>query len=165
MHALEKESHMRERRPTVPVIVGLALALVAILTLLAVLAASEGPVNWKRAQFVLLIAAGAAFAIGWAGAHLAAWLVADRRRVGILGLLLFVGMGLCPPWVYTFSAPGATTTTKPAGYDLLFDPPEPEWDSPRTGVRIDVSKLAIQWAVLAAFAAVVFCAHIREGER
>jgi hypothetical protein len=120
---------VRARRPTVPVIVGLALALLAVLTLLAVFAAAEVSMNWEHARIVLPVVAGGGFAIGWAGTHFAAWLVADRRRVVILGLLLFVAMGLCPPWVYTFSPTAATTTTKPAGYHLLFDPPEPEWHS------------------------------------
>jgi hypothetical protein len=143
---------VRGRRPAVPVIVGLALALLAILTLLGVFAAGEASVNWKRARIGLPVAAGVAFAIGWAGTLFATWLIADRRRVAIFALLLFIAMGLCPPWVHTVSPEGAATTTRPAGYRLLFDPPEPEWP----GVRIDISRLAIQWAVLTAFAAVAF---------
>ena len=149
---------MRGRTPTVPVIIGLALASLAIVVLLA---AGESPVNWKRAWIALPVAAGVVFAIGWAGAHFSAWLVADRRRVAILGLLLFVAMGLCPPWVYTFSPTGAATTTRPAGYHLLFDPPKPDRNSSQAGIRIDISRLAIQWAVLGALAGVAFVPHSR----
>jgi hypothetical protein len=106
----------------VPVIVGLALALLAFLVFLDAFVAGAST-DWKRASIVLSVALGTAFAIGWAAAHLAARVLADRRRIAILGVLLFAAMGLCPPWVYTFSPPGRATTTKPAGYHLLFNPP------------------------------------------
>lgn len=73
-----------------------------------------------------------------------------RRVPVLLGLLVFALMGLIPPWQYTFTPEGAATATKPAGYHLLFEPPEPERRHALAGVRIDVSRLAIQWAILAA---------------
>ena len=115
--------------------------------------------DWQLAALIIGLAAliiGVAFAIGWAGTHIAAKLIADRHRVVVFGLLLLAATGLYPPWVYTLSPKGAATTTKPAGYHLLFSPPEPERRGPLAGVRIDLSRLAIQWAVLAACVGIAF---------
>ena len=62
---------------------------------------------------------------------------------------LLVAMGLYPPWTYTFDAQ-SIHSEKPAGYDLIFTPPLPERDAPAFGVRMDISRLLIQWFVLAA---------------
>jgi hypothetical protein len=138
----------------VPVIVGVALAFLPFVAFLIALANSEASMarEWKLAAVIM----GVAFTIGWAGTHLAAKLTTDRHRVVIIGLLLLGATGLYPPWVYTFSPEGAATTTKPAGYHLLFSPPEPERRGPLAGVRIDLLRLAIQWAVLAAFVGIAF---------
>jgi hypothetical protein len=145
----------------VPVVVGLAAALLALLIFLSAVANGEASIaqDWKLAALIV----GVALGIGWAGAHIIARVVADRRRAVILGVLLFVAMGLCPPWVYTFSPSGAATTTRPAGYHLLFDPPAPDSGSSRAGVRIDILRLTIQWAVLAALFGLAFA--LRDARR
>lgn len=65
----------------------------------------------------------------------------------VIALLLFAAMGLCPPWVYTGFG---TSVVRPAGYHLVFAPPTPESDRWADGVRIDGTRLLLQWAVLAA---------------
>lgn len=39
---------------------------------------------------------------------------------------------------------------KPAGYALIISPPGPERKDGHFGVRIDISRLIVQWLVLAA---------------
>jgi hypothetical protein len=63
--------------------------------------------------------------------------------------VIFVGMGLLPPWIYTLDA-GSIEREKPAGYALIVSPPNPEKDLPAFGVRLDISRLLIQWLVLVA---------------
>lgn len=75
-----------------------------------------------------------------------------RGRRAAVALLIFAAMGLCPPWVYTFSEPGASTTVWPAGYHPIFYPPEPESSRSDHGVRIDFIQLLLQWTVVAAIA-------------
>ena len=69
-------------------------------------------------------------------------------KIIILGATAFVLSGVFPPWVYTFSPPGARPTENPAGYHLIFDPPPPTRKSKITGVQIDYVRLLIQWAVI-----------------
>jgi hypothetical protein len=70
------------------------------------------------------------------------------KKVLILACIVFCLMGLFPPWVYTFSPPGARQTTVPAGYRLIVDSPTPQERSAVSGVTIDVTRLLIQWVVL-----------------
>jgi len=126
----------------------------AFLVFLAALA--EGKVSMARDWKLVALVMSAAFAIGWTGAHLGAWSLASRRRVAIFGVLLLAATSIFPPWVYTFSPEGAATTTKPAGYHLIFYPPAPERPGYIFGVRIDASRLAIQWIILALFMGVAF---------
>jgi hypothetical protein len=147
---------VRSRRHTVAVFVGLAMA--SFVVLLFIGEVMKGNVSLERGWKPATLVVGVAFGIGWVGAHIVAWSIADRRRAMILGLLLFAAMGLFPPWVQTFSPPGAPPTTTPAGYHPIFDPPMPERGNELAGVRIDVSRLAIQWAVLAALAGAAYVA-------
>jgi hypothetical protein len=124
-------------------IVGAALAFLVFLA-----AAAEGKASIARDWQIVALVASVAFAIGLIGTNLAVWLLADRRRVVLVGILLFAAMGLCPPWVYTFSPTGAATTTKPAGYHFIFYGPAPERPRQNFGVRIDLTRLAIQWIIL-----------------
>jgi len=72
-----------------------------------------------------------------------------QRIIAIVGVVLFVLMGLIPPWTYTFDA-RSIHSEKPAGYALIISPPVPEKDGLAFGVKIDISQLIIQWLVLAA---------------
>ena len=76
-----------------------------------------------------------------------------KRRNGFL--LFLVGVWLLsaavPPWVYTFSPPrGGPAAIKPAGYHPLWIPPAPARKHSLAGVRIDLERLLIQWAIIAA---------------
>lgn len=51
---------------------------------------------------------------------------------------------LVPPWEYTFQAQGISQVRKPAGYSLLFVPPDPERDNVRFGVAIDLGRLGTE---------------------
>lgn len=79
-----------------------------------------------------------------------------HRRIVILGVVLFVLMGLFPPWIYIAAIPRGGPVEKPAGYYLLFDPPAPEKSGPIWGVRVDVVRLLVQWAVVGAFTGAFF---------
>jgi len=61
---------------------------------------------------------------------------AIQRVIILVGVAVFVLMGLLPPWTY-----GGVV---PAGYRFIASPPKTEgfW-----GVKIDMSRLLIQWAV------------------
>jgi len=72
-----------------------------------------------------------------------------QRKVVIIGIVLFIIMGLFPPWIYTLNAE-SVNREKPAGYALIISPPEPEKNAVVFGVKIDISRLIIQWLVLAA---------------
>lgn len=72
-----------------------------------------------------------------------------QRKVVIVGIVLFILMGLFPPWTYTLSA-HSIKREKPAGYALIISSPEPEKNSMVFGVKIDVPRLIIQWIVLVA---------------
>jgi len=60
-----------------------------------------------------------------------------------VGILLVVGNILFPPWTYTLNAEGVHSE-KPAGYQFIFEPPAPERDNLRFGVRIDINRLLLQ---------------------
>lgn len=51
---------------------------------------------------------------------------------------------LATPWEYTFQAQGISQVRKPAGYSLLFVPPNPEHDNFRFGVAIDFGRLGAE---------------------
>jgi hypothetical protein len=67
----------------------------------------------------------------------------------IASAAIFIAMGLSPPWTYTLDIQ-SIHREKPAGYALIIAPPTPEKDAPAFGVRLDISRLLVQWLVLAA---------------
>ena len=77
-----------------------------------------------------------------------------QRRIMIVGFIIFVLMGIFPPWISTyhvFSPP----REKPEGYGFIFSPPEPEdpsaaWSRLYGGIKIDIYRLFAQWLVLCA---------------
>ena len=63
------------------------------------------------------------------------------------GIIAFVVMGICPPWVYKVEI-GNVASTRDAGYYPIIAPPKPSqalWHS-----CIDLSRLCVQWAIVAA---------------
>lgn len=96
---------------------------------------------------VALIFGGVAFAGGYGCSLAVVWMRLERRRVATVALLIFAGMGLWPPWVYTEYR---ASVVRPAGYHLIFAPPSPDSDRHADGVRIDTGRLLLQWTVLAA---------------
>jgi hypothetical protein len=72
-------------------------------------------------------------------------------RNGIKVVLMAVGflMLLFPPWTNTFSRPGAAVSKSPAGYSLIFSPPEPKQEAPIFGVELDLKRLLLQMLLLA----------------
>lgn len=73
-----------------------------------------------------------------------------KRRILIGAVTLFVFAGCYPPWVRTFDRTGTHRQT-PAGYSLIFLPPSPE-DNFNAGVRIDITRLSIEWVLIASAA-------------
>ena len=74
-----------------------------------------------------------------------------------LGILVFVLMGLFPPWLYTYNATirspvyGSflTGSQKIAGYYFLFAPPDPAGESGH-GISLDITRLFVQWVIVIA---------------
>lgn len=72
-----------------------------------------------------------------------------QRKILVAAALLFVAAGACPPWTYTLDAQ-SFHRERPAGYALIMTPPAPEQNVPAFGVKLDVSRLIVQWLALAA---------------
>ena len=75
-----------------------------------------------------------------------------RKRIVILLALVFVIMGLFPPWKQRVNT-DRVRWERPAGYHLIFEPPSVGHSA--IGVELDLARLAIQWVVLAAAAGVL----------
>lgn len=72
-----------------------------------------------------------------------------QLRVLIAASVIFVIMGIFPPWTYTFNGE-SIHSEKPAGYGLIISPPKPEQDDGYLsyGIRLDITRLFVQWLVL-----------------
>ena len=74
----------------------------------------------------------------------------DRQRIIVVGgVILFVLMGLLPPWTQTWSH-RSSYNVSPLGYGLIVSPPVLEHSQEFSGVRIDLSRLIVQWLILTA---------------
>jgi hypothetical protein len=73
----------------------------------------------------------------------------NQRKIVMTGLILFLLLGLFPPWTYTLDAQ-SIHREKPAYYSFIALPPKPEFNSVTHGVKIDISRLIVQWVILAA---------------
>ena len=74
----------------------------------------------------------------------------DRQRIIVVGgVILFVLMTLYPPWKQTWSH-GSSYSEWSLGYALIVLPPQGEKVSNTFGVRIDFSRLILQWLILTA---------------
>jgi len=73
-----------------------------------------------------------------------------QRKILLVGIAVIVLMGICPPWKHTFKYK-SINSEEPAGYGLIVYPPSAEGYGPAGyGIKIDFSRLLIQWAVTAA---------------
>ncbi len=63
-----------------------------------------------------------------------------QKRIFFIGIAIIVLMGLIPPWYYQARGP---FPSRPGGYGFIFDTP---YD---IGDAIDISRLFIQWAMVA----------------
>lgn len=99
-----------------------------------------------------------------------------QRIIIIIGLGIILLMGLIPPWKCAISVPKFTRVERPAGYGFIFYPPSPvevaksgEFESSFMSkpsywsVRLDVTRLFIQWAVVA-IAMAGICLVLKEDE-
>ncbi|MHC4642692.1 MAG: hypothetical protein ACYS32_13685 [Planctomycetota bacterium] len=64
-----------------------------------------------------------------------------------VGIAVIVFMGFIPPWVYT-KISYAVGQAGNAGYHCILYPPEPRVVSLREGIRIDILRLLVQWAIV-----------------
>ena len=63
-----------------------------------------------------------------------------------IGIAIIVLMSLFPPWFYTHAR--ITEVQTNAGYHFLLIPPLP-YDKVGSGIRLDTSRLFVQWVVIA----------------
>jgi len=76
--------------------------------------------------------------------------VSTKNRWTIwVGLILFVLMGLCPPWVHTMEiGRDMPLIDVPGAYGWLFAPPTPPKSAGLYGTRLDHTRLVLQWGLL-----------------
>lgn len=72
-----------------------------------------------------------------------------RYRLKIFLIAVGFAMLLFPPWINTFTRPGAAVVKSSAGYGFLFSPPEPQREALVFGVELDVARLVVQLMLLA----------------
>ena len=76
----------------------------------------------------------------------------NQRVIITIGVVVFVLMGLFPPW--TTNAPTEMKNSgTPYGYGFIGSPPDPherKWSNSgrRYGIKIDTTRLLIQWIVI-----------------
>lgn len=101
-----------------------------------------------------------------------------QSTIIIIGLGIILLMGLIPPWKCAFSVARLSRLERPAGYGFIFYPPSPvkvaksgefgssasKSDPSYWSVRLDVTRLFIQWAVIA-IAVAGICLVLKEDER
>jgi len=106
-----------------------------------------------------------------------------QKTTIIIGLGIILLMGLIPPWKCTFSiASGGSQeipyprVERPAGYGFIFYPPSPVrvtrsgnfsgfmMASSYWSVRLDITRLFIQWVVVA-IAVAGICLFLKEDEK
>lgn len=76
--------------------------------------------------------------------------LASIARIVVLALGVLVC--LRPPWVYTFTPPGAATVYTPGPHALVWQPPPPSGESRIHGVQLDLSRLALELLAIGAVA-------------
>lgn len=76
-----------------------------------------------------------------------------QRKIILSGIAVIVLMGLFPPWTYTYKSE-SKYSENPAGYCFIASPPSRQGSSLTSGIKIDMSRLFIQWTM--SIAAAVF---------
>jgi hypothetical protein len=73
-----------------------------------------------------------------------------QQKILRIGLIIILLMGIFPPWTYTLNT-DKVNSESPAGYALIFSPPETQYKaSAAFGIKIDITRLIIQWVVVGA---------------
>ncbi len=65
-----------------------------------------------------------------------------------LGIVAIVIIGIFSPWLYTTTGNGLNSK-KNAGYSCILFPPPPKGVGLRYGISLDVSRLCVQWVIVA----------------
>lgn len=71
-----------------------------------------------------------------------------QRKIIVVGILVFLMMGIYPPWRHRVDAENQykrVKTIRPAGYHLIITPPTPLTKNIAYGVEIDTTRLFLQW--------------------
>jgi hypothetical protein len=83
--------------------------------------------------------------------------------ISIIGVAIVFLMGIIPPWKIVDTS-SMTYREMPAGYYFIFAPPEPD-EEELLGVKLDLSRLAVQWVtILFVIAAALFLTQEKEEE-
>jgi len=69
-----------------------------------------------------------------------------QKKFVVIGVAVIILMGLFPPWTHTFKS-SSIHSEEPAGYGLIISPPPRKGKNLRFGIKIDISRLVIQWVV------------------
>lgn len=73
----------------------------------------------------------------------------NQRITILVGITIGCILGSFPPWTYTFDSKLAHSEC-PAGYSFIASPPSRSKDIVQHGVRLDLSRLLVQWAMVIA---------------
>ena len=74
-------------------------------------------------------------------------LAKQQKKIIIIGAILLIVCCLFPPWIYTFKASGMYSEES-AGYSLFINPPAKKSKNPRFGVKLDTSRLLLQFFMI-----------------
>ena len=66
-----------------------------------------------------------------------------QKKILIVGIVIVLLIGILPPWNYTYKY-SSTYRETDAGYSFIMSPPTAQG---RQGIKIDISRLVIQWIV------------------
>lgn len=69
-----------------------------------------------------------------------------QKTILIIGIVVILLMGTILPWNYTYKS-SSTYSEAPAGYYFITSPPPRRMKSFSHGIKIDVSRLIIQWII------------------
>lgn len=69
-----------------------------------------------------------------------------QKKILIVGIVIVLLIGVVPPWKHTFKS-SSTYSEVPAGYSFITSPPPRRAKSFSHGIKIDISRLVIQWIV------------------
>lgn len=67
-----------------------------------------------------------------------------KKLIIAVAIIVAAGVTLYPPWIYTAQETGISQVQKPAGYEFIFTPLDPEFDTYLAGVKLDVKRYLYQ---------------------